>query len=109
MNDTLKNIGLGALFGVVFGAATYFYIKATVPEWIVSPEQIAACKAQGQQGCVDKATATITVMPIHNGDAVDAMLAAQLSGGIGGLAMILGLIQRGRRQQQAGLSKSDRS
>jgi len=109
MNNTLKNIGRGALFGVAFGAATYFYVKATVPEWIVSPEQIAACKAQGQKGCIDKATSTITMLPIHNPDAMDTMMTAQLSGGIGGLAMILGLILRDRRKRQAGLSKNDRS
>jgi len=108
MKNTLKNIGMGALFGAAFGASTYVYMKATVPEWIVSPEQIAACKAQGQQGCIDKATSTITMLPIHNPDAMDTAMTAQVSGGIGGLAMILGLILRDRRQRQ-GFSKKDRS
>jgi hypothetical protein len=67
----MKQILLPLVVALAVGFGFMAYDKSRGAEWVVSPEQIAAAKAQGKSG-YESAPGTVAVLPIRS-ETADAL------------------------------------
>ena len=63
--NTTKRILISLLIGLAVAGGAMVKDKMTNAEWVVSPEQIAAAKAEGKAG-FESSPGTVTVLPIRS-------------------------------------------
>ncbi|HEY0292906.1 MAG TPA: hypothetical protein VGC51_11345 [Hansschlegelia sp.] len=83
-------VGMRALLAALVGVAVYvgamLYDKSRGAEWVVSPQQIEAAKAEGKAG-VESRPGSIAVLPIRS-ETADALPLKWALWGIGAAAMM---------------------